>query len=788
VGTLSLRVRYRPVRIGWCIEFGKWDQLQVALRLTHTLAGGRYNPFIPVETPDLAEALMDRFRVDLLYPLSQADCIQAFVKSHNYLLWPEMKPELFHERWQHIPPRAAFADVWHAAWKLRELRLRRRKKALLLTFEDDDPLAPAILAMAGGYPLPSDKMPDYCEMLRQLLGLDTTHIGRGDQVPAALRMRLTPSRLTTLNLEADRPAPDHGVYIGSAADFDDVLNFWNLRAAGCGLVFFDPQAAERLTPLLESHKQWLASIPAQPWQKGRIIVYGRNVVGNPQVSMIGANTIGHEMDVCTWNGLNLKPAIHHWKDQAVLGSIDETDRRPSVTFPLPEKPIYDTAYSSEQQLVATVIGSDPWTHGRDWTFFPPYVPELNEYYARNLFFDYARLRIEPPAIWRLVSLIVHNHDTSVTLRALPPIEVAQKLFEQFGIESMPSQPGLVTSRLIAQMGGVQGCRVFKIEGVRKLIGKYSPDQSFGRTEAIKLIGNFDETTSRARFERFESLFIAPRPHRRKLQPQDALDFLLERGVFRVGLDLKCPHCELSFWQLLDDVKTKMECLYCGTHFDVTGQLRDRNWAYRRSGLFGRSDHQRGGIPVAVTIQQLDATLHADRMLYTTSLELSPAARTAIGRCETDFVIITSGYSDHYPDQPQLLIGECKTSGTITAQDVEHLAKVADALPHRRLNVFLVFAKTGKFSDEEVATIAAAQDKWRSRIILMSQDELEPYFMYERHPQEPRLQTTGVEDLAANTVHLFRALRPKGPAELRAEETRRAHSAAAAIDSDPPHGG
>ncbi len=212
------------------------------------------------------------------------------------------------------------------------------------------------------------------------------------------------------------------------------------------------------------------------------------------------------------------------------------------------------------------------------------------------------------------------------------------------------------------MGGVQGCRVFKIEGVRKLIAKYSPDQSFVRSEAIKLIGNFDEATSRPRFAPFEDLFIAPRPFRKKLDPQGALDFLLERGVFRVGLDLICPHCELSFWQLLDDVKTKLECVYCGASFDVTRQLRDRDWAFRRSGLFGRTDHQRGGIPVAVTIQQLDSTLHSDRILYTTSLELAPTADSTIDKCETDFVILTVGYSHNSPDLPQLLIGECKGAG------------------------------------------------------------------------------------------------------------------------------
>jgi hypothetical protein len=212
-------------------------------------------------------------------------------------------------------------------------------------------------------------------------------------------------------------------------------------------------------------------------------------------------------------------------------------------------------------------------------------------------------------------------------------------------------------------------------------------------------------------------------------------------------------------------------VYCGTPFRVTDQLRDRDWAYRRSGLFGRNDNQHGGVPVAVTLQQLDTALQSDRMLYTTSLEVTPGA-PAIDKCETDFVVITTGPSHNFPHQPQVVIGECKAAGgTITVEDAEHLAKVADAFPSRRLNVFVLFAKTGTFSDEEIAACGRAQDKWHSRVIVLSKNELEPYHIYDRHQEEPRLRATGLEDLAAITTHLYPALRPTGFEEL---ERQRLH--------------
>jgi hypothetical protein len=66
MSTLSLRVKYRPIRIGWCVEGGNREQFRRALRFTHSFAGGRFNPLIPVDAPELAENLLDRFRVDVL--------------------------------------------------------------------------------------------------------------------------------------------------------------------------------------------------------------------------------------------------------------------------------------------------------------------------------------------------------------------------------------------------------------------------------------------------------------------------------------------------------------------------------------------------------------------------------------------------------------------------------------------------------------------------------------------------------------------------------------------------
>jgi ribosomal protein S27E len=300
------------------------------------------------------------------------------------------------------------------------------------------------------------------------------------------------------------------------------------------------------------------------------------------------------------------------------------------------------------------------------------------------------------------------------------------------------------------MGGLQGCRVFKIRGVRNLIDKYGPLKSFTKGGAVQIIGKNDPATGRPNFEEHAGLFIEQRQGP-KLKPEHAFMYLVKQGVFRVGLNLKCMNCELDFWVALDDVATEVSCELCGRVFNITGQLRDRDWAYRRSGLFGREDHQEGSIPVALTLQQIDTTL-SDDMIYSTAMNTSPVTAD-IGACETDFVVI--GGCD-YEGRVSLGIGECKSSDEITAQDVTNLTRVADAFPSKRISTYIVFSKTAPFTPEEIERCRAAQDPHRLRVILLSDRELEPYFVYERTEKEFEIRSSAIsfEDLARATQHIY----------------------------------
>src|SRR5271166_2791616 len=95
MGPVSLRVRYRPLRIGWCIEARSLDDFSTAVVLSHVFWGGRFNPIIPCYDRELANALITAFKVDALYNVSGSAAVDAFINDFPYIKWPDFRPALF---------------------------------------------------------------------------------------------------------------------------------------------------------------------------------------------------------------------------------------------------------------------------------------------------------------------------------------------------------------------------------------------------------------------------------------------------------------------------------------------------------------------------------------------------------------------------------------------------------------------------------------------------------------------------------------------------------------------
>ena len=430
------------------------------------------------------------------------------------------------------------------------------------------------------------------KLFQKAFAVTPTEIAPDAPFPADLFRKFTPDYLTTVELESSlgrfssREKP--GFYYGTSQDFVDLTNFWNLRACDIDLYFYDPAFDQRLRPLLDAYAAALRSRPKRQWAH-EITIWQKDRDLTHDFSIFGGGLSISTFDPVIFNGLNLNPPAKTFPSRSVLGASQESGLGTSVTFQLPEKPFYSDIDLHSQHMVVSVTGPNIG----DAMLTPPCIPQLNEYYGRNAYFLYNAARAEHGSL----SIVQNVTSEQLTLTALPFTQLLARVFDTFGIAAKPSPAGLVSARLIDQMGGLQGCRVFKIAGVRALIKKYAPSASFERTEAVTMIGDNDPVTHIPRFDAYKRLYIEPRD-KPDLKPEDAFLYLLKKGVFRAGLKFTCPTCQLDFWISLDDARSANHCPYCGIEVNALPLLRDRNWAYRRSGLFGREDNQRGGVELS----------------------------------------------------------------------------------------------------------------------------------------------------------------------------------------------
>jgi hypothetical protein len=448
-----------------------------------------------------------------------------------------------------------------------------------------------------------------------------------------------------------------------------------------------------------------------------------------------------------------------FKSRRVLGHVSEANGGSQITFQLPEKPFRDDDVSFHQ-MMAVGIHATLRSHsefGR--TLVTPYLPEMNDFYRREMVLVGNEVRVQRDGF----DVITSASASDISFYALQTTNVIAEFFRTFGIHAEPSLAGRIAMRIIHQMNGLQGCRVFKLPGVRKLIEEYGPLKPFTRGAATQMIAQIDPVTMRPNMP---VVFVDGT----QLTSSSAFDYLLGKGALRAGLELTCLNCSLDFWLALEGLGHKVACEYCGQTFDVTPQLKDRDWRFRRSGLFGKDNHQEGALPVVLTLQQLESNINplGSASLFATSFALSSAG-AKISQCETDIVMLT----EDADGRMQLVIGECKTGGQeheiaeperevskpeygITQEDVNNLVAVANAFPPERVSVFLVFSKTGPFSASEIARCMSAQEAHQRRVILLSDRELEPYDVYERTAQQFNINAAAnsLVDLARATHDIF----------------------------------
>jgi hypothetical protein len=226
--TTRVNICYRPLRVARAIRSGDRDALRQAVRLTHTLWGGRFNPIVVVDRPDEARQIIQQFRADLIWPVGDAEAVRRFPEQ-----FPHLKRPFFHDtlflRDAGVPTRAQLLDIHNMLVHSRhtpEWKAREEQGVRAVVWADDDPLADTFLMQHGAYPAPDEIDINYGELLSQVTLAVNIDVDKNATIPTTIFDHVSLGYLTRHGMyrhHSVRPGWDYpGFFVGDALDLDDL--------------------------------------------------------------------------------------------------------------------------------------------------------------------------------------------------------------------------------------------------------------------------------------------------------------------------------------------------------------------------------------------------------------------------------------------------------------------------------------------------------------------------------------------------------------------------------------
>ena len=168
-----------------------------------------------------------------------------------------------------------------------------------------------------------------------------------------------------------------------------------------------------------------------------------------------------------WAGVQPNRPQFSFSHRDVVPSYAESDGKAEASFALPDRPFDDDDLQSLGQKFVVVVDAQQYGAEGDLTFETPFIPEMNEFYGRNFYYDYDVARVQLGSMGKgAVGIITSISTQRLQVRAYQTFDWMMRFFELCKLSTERSEPGLRCKRLISQLGGLQDCRVLKIRGVR----------------------------------------------------------------------------------------------------------------------------------------------------------------------------------------------------------------------------------------------------------------------------------------------------------------------------------
>ena len=348
-------------------------------------------------------------------------------------------------------------------------------------------------------------------------------------------------------------------------------------------------------------------------------------------------------------------------------------------------------------------------------------------------------------------ILYYNNDFlgHVNIHPVRVQEVIEEMFSKRGMKISASPAGVFAERIMEHLGGLRGCRVLKLRGVREvLISLSNKKPRFGMTfgELKGVVGNRVKDDfggpnwDHANYKDIILYRRQPMP----LNPSIAINHLFKKNVFRAGLRFTCQKCGKEDWYHLTEFDVNFICRYCFSNQHIgslEGNIK-KEWHYKSDGLFMISNVGEGSLSVILALWRLDHLDHGNGFKYLTSQDVKGSK---VG--EVDFIAM---FTSHFQLGHVLILGEARNFVDFSRKDVSKLIEIGSEFSPKP---YLCFATLkDEFSDKELDELKRVI-KNGFGLIPLTRLDLDPYDLYDRFDSLKNKYATTLEDLSFNLCSL-----------------------------------
>lgn len=491
------------------------------------------------------------------------------------------------------------------------------------------------------------------------------------------------------------------VFFMDASKIEDVIDFWNLRASGRPVLPLPKQFLGE-----ESFKQVVVEYLDEhhrPRGKGGHGFDVASLVRSRHSTMDEMQSFANSLALPSADGqqgaATQRMSLQHWyprlwdewargKDGGVAdvyGEDDETiDIAGEEDLSLRLKPLIPS-FGREDWF---------WSHGRcanelDLRFYgadehlAEVYPKVEGNHLLHAITGYTGSFGE----WRVGrhGLVRIVRSVSGASRKVPE---AEKIFfawlKDRGWEAKLSSPGILAKQIYKRLGGV----------VSMLANK----------DVLALIEHMNGGTVTRGGAQKDGRVIAEREAavaevKRKLNGH-RYEWFVQKGIFKLGLQTKCPNCQRNSWFAMAALKEEFDCPKCLNTFRAAGNVDQgrSGWFYRTAGPFSVPNFADGAFSVLLTLEALAGRMASSRQ----STSIPSFEATAPGKMDLEADLAMFWRDGSYGNETAgILFGECKSYGLFKTKDFQRMRYLAEMFP----GAILVFSTLREsLTKEEIAAL------------------------------------------------------------------------------------